>query len=249
MALDPLAAREHVVSDLSNQDFLRRYAKAGCVGLSSGLTLIDRAICRAERHINPREQWGEWSHAFIFQGKRSDGHHWLIESDLQIHKKHIQLGVQENRISKYFDEDYYSNLAILDFGLSEDQASEVLLRALDLVAEHTKYSIRELFGTLIALHQPLLRTRGNVLARESSLYCSAFVQHLFSKAGLDLVPGIDVKNTTPEDIARSPLPHTTWILKRGFPVSSLRPLKARLHRLRARGRLVRKKLTQSQAGT
>jgi hypothetical protein len=249
MATGPIVTREHVLSGLSNQEFLRQYAKAGCIGLSSGLTLVDRAICRAERHINPREQWGAWSHAFIFQGKRADGHHWVIESDLQIHKKHIQLGVQENRISKYFDEDYYSNLAILDFGLSEGQTAEVLLRALDLVAEHTKYSVRELFGTFIALHQPLLRTRGNMLARESSLYCSAFVQHLFSKAGLDLVPGIDVKNTTPEDIARSPVPHTTLVLQRGFPVSSLRPLRARLHRLRARGRLVRKKLAGSQSKT
>ena len=38
----------------------------------------------------------------------------MIESDLQVHRKHIQLGVQENRISKYFDEELYTNLAVLD---------------------------------------------------------------------------------------------------------------------------------------
>lgn len=119
MTPDPAITREHVVTGLSNEEFFRQYAKAGRIGLSSGVTLIDRAICRAERHVNADEHWGSWSHAFWFQGKRADGHHWVIESDLQIHQKHIQLGVQENRISKYFDEGFYSNLAILDFSLSD----------------------------------------------------------------------------------------------------------------------------------
>ena len=245
MTPDPVFTREHVVSGLSNEEFFCQYAKAGCVGLSSGLTLIDRAICRAERHVIPGEKWGSWSHAFLFQGKRPDGHHWVIESDLQIHNKHIQLGVQENRISKYFDEGFYSNVAILDFDLSEAQVSDVLVEALDLVSNHAKYSLRELFGTLIALRRPPLRSQNNVLARERSLYCSAFVQHLFKKAGLDLVPGIDIKNTTPEDISRSPASHTTWVLQRGLPTSSLQPLKARMRRLRARARLTHTKLKRS----
>jgi hypothetical protein len=245
MTPDPLFNREHVVSGLSNEEFFCQYAKAGRVGLSSGLTLIDRAICRAERHINPGEKWGSWSHAFLFQGRRPDGHHWVIESDLQIHNKHIQLGVQENRISKYFDEGFYSNVAILDFHLSEAQVSDVLVEALDLVSNHAKYSLRELFGTLIALRQPPLRSQNNVLARERSLYCSAFVQHLFKKTGLDLVPGIDIKNTTPEDIALSPASHTTWVLQRGLPTSRLLPLKGRLRRLRARARLTQTKVKRS----
>lgn len=249
MAHDPLITREHVLTGLSNEEFFRLHAKVGRIGLSSGLTLIDQAICRAERHVDSDEHWGSWSHAYFFQGKRSDGHHWVIESDLQIHQKHIQLGVQENRVSKYFDEGFYTNLAILDFGLTEAQVSDVLVEALDLVSNHAKYSLRELFGTLIALRRPPLRSQKNVLARESSLYCSAFVQHLFKKAGVDLVPGIDVKNTTPEDLARSVVPHTTWVLRRSFPTSSLQPLKVRLRRLRARGRLTRTKLSRSLGST
>ena len=245
MTPDPLLTREHVVSGLSNQEFFGQYAKAGRVGLSSGQTLVDRAICRAERHVNTGEKWGSWSHAFLFQGKRPDSHHWVIESDLQIHNKHIRLGVQENRISKYYDEGFYSNVAILDFDLSEAQVSDVLVEALDLVSNHAEYSLRELFGTLIALRRPPLRSQNNVLARERSLYCSAFVQHLFKKVGLDLVPGIDIKNTTPEDIARSSVPHISWVLQRGLLTSSLQPLKARVRRLRARGRLARSKLTRS----
>ena len=112
-----------MATGLSNREFLERYAQPGRIGLSGGITFIDKAICRAERHLDEREHWGAWSHAFLFQGQRPDGHHWVIESDLQIHRKHIQLGVQENRISKYFDEALYTNLAVLDFGLGRKRKS------------------------------------------------------------------------------------------------------------------------------
>src|SRR4051812_22364111 len=172
------------VSGLSNQEFLRLYARPGRIGLSGGVTLIDKVICRAERHLDEAERWGSWSHAFLFQGTRVDGHHWVIESDLQFHRKHIQLGVQENRVSKYHDEKMYSTLAVLDFGLSEEQIAALLQEGLELVATRARYSLRELVGTLIALRRPELRGRNNVLARERSMYCSAFVQHLFRRMGL-----------------------------------------------------------------
>jgi len=203
-----------VVSGVSNQEFLERYAKAGRIGLCNGATLIDKAICRAQRHLNSDEEWGSWSHAFLFQGQRLDGHHWVVESDLQVHRKHLQFGVQENRISKYFNENVFTTLAVLDFGLNTDQIAALLQEAIDLAANRAKYSLRELVGTLLALRHAELRNRPNLLAREKSLYCSAFVQWVFRKAGLDLAPGVDFKNTTPEDIARTPLPHVTYRLQR-----------------------------------
>ncbi len=206
------------VAGLTNREFLQRYAGAGRVGLSTGLTIIDKAICRAERHLAPGGQhWGAWSHAFLFQGQRPDGHHWLLESDLQVHQKHFQFGVQENRISKYFDEQLYTGLAVLDFGLTPAQVASLLSAGLELAAERARYSLRELAGTLLALRRPELRGRENLLARERSMYCSAFVQHLFRTAGLDLAPGVDWKNTTPEDIARTPIPHVTYLLVRELP--------------------------------
>ena len=234
-----------VVTGLSNREFLELYARPGRIGLSGGITFIDKAICRAERHLDERERWGSWSHAFLFEGRRPDGHHWVIESDLQIHKKHIQLGVQENRVSKYFDEALYTNLAVLDLGLAEEQIDCLLREGLELVATRARYSMRELFGTLIALKRPSLRGRENLLARESSMYCSALVQHLFRKANLDLAPGVELKNTTPEDIARTALPHTTYLLQRQTVRSKLTELKARLRRrVGARIRQMRKHRTK-----
>ncbi len=218
------------VTGVSNREFLERYAGPGRVGLSGGVTLIDQAICRAERHLDSQARWGSWSHAFLFQGLRPDGHHWIIESDLQVHRKHIQLGAQENRIAKYFDEGLYTTLAVLDFGLSEEQVLNLLREGLELVASRARYSLRELVGTLIALRQPELRGRSNLLARERSLYCSALVQHLFRRTGLDLVPGVDLKNTTPEDIARTAAPHVIYVLDRQPAPSKLVRLKERLSR-------------------
>ena len=231
-----------IVEGVSNQEFLERFARLGCVGLSGGVTLVDKAICRAERHLDKQQRWGVWSHAFIFQGRRADGHHWVIESDLQFHKKHIQLGVQENRITKYFNEENYTTLAALDFGLTDAQTNAVIAEGLEMVATHTKYSLRELIGTLIALRRPELRGEENVLARERSLYCSAFVRHLFQSAGVDLAPGVRGKNTTPQDISLSAVPHTMYLLQRNVAKSSLKTLREKVsHQVKARVRLLKRK--------
>jgi hypothetical protein len=212
------------------------------VGLSGGVTLVDKAICRAERHLDAEQRWGVWSHAFVFQGRRADGHHWVIESDLQLLKKHIQLGVQENRITKYFNEENYTTLAVLDFGLNATQTDAIIAGGLEMVANRTKYSLRELIGTLIALRRPELRGEENVLARERSLYCSAFVQHLFRNAGIDLAPGVGGKNTTPQDISRTPVPHTAYLMQRAVAKSALKTINEKVrHNLKARVRLLKKR--------
>lgn len=208
------------ITGLSNREFIERYATAGRVGLSGGTTIVDRAICRAERHLDAKQRWGVWSHAFLFEGVRVDGQHWVVESDIQLQRKHIQLGVQENRIAKYYDESLYASLAVLDFGLTAAQIQLLISESLDLVASREQYSLRELFGTLFALKRGGdQRGQANVLARDRSVFCSSFIRHLFLKAGLDLAPGVDMKNTTPEDIAKTLLPHTAWVLKRELPRS------------------------------
>ncbi|MBI1178794.1 hypothetical protein GC207_15285 [bacterium] len=218
------------ISGMSNQEFLEAHAQPGRIGLSGGTTLIDRAISRAESRIHFKTRRSLWSHAFVFEGRRADGHHWVIESDLQLHRKHIRLGVQENRVTGYFDEKLYTCLAVLDFGLKADQVTTLLREGLELVASRTRYSLRELAGAWLGLRHHGLRSRENLLAREKSLFCSAFVVHLFRKFELDLAPGLNEKHATPEDISLTAIPHTTYILER--------PAKngTKLQRLRARVR-------------
>jgi hypothetical protein len=234
-----------VVTGLSNREFLETYMQPGRVGLCGGTTLVDKVIRRAQRHLDNEGRHSNWSHAFFFEGRRVDGHHWVIESDLQIHRKHIRLGVQENRVTKYFADDSYDALAVLDFGLTDQQITGLLRAGLDLVASHEKYSLRELLGTMLTLRQPERRGRENPLARERSIFCSAFVQRLFHSAGIDLAPGVTEKNTTPEDISRTPVPHITYLLRREPPPKKLRTLRAQL-----KGRVGRqlKKIKQRRNG-
>lgn len=237
------------VTGLSNREFLEAYAVAGRLGLSGGITLVDKAIARAERHVDGQRRRGTWSHAFLFEGRRADDQHWVLESDLQIKRKHIQLGVQENRIAKYFDESLYTSLAVLDFGLTREQTNALLREGLELVANHTRYSLRELVGTLIALRHPGLRGQDNLLARNSSFYCSAFVRHLFHKAGMDLAPELDPKHTTPEDLARTLLPHTAYLLTREDTSSRLTALAGRVRqKIRSRIRHAKRRIKRRLGG-
>jgi hypothetical protein len=199
-------------------------------------------IARAQRHLDDQREWSHWSHAFLFQGRRADGHHWVVESDLDIRRKHIRLGVQENRAAKYFDDEQYGALAVLDLGLTPEQEQQLLAHALELVAAGTRYSLREIAGTVWALRHPRWRPQENLLAREQAFYCSAFVRHVFGRIGLELAAGVAEKNTTPEDISRLTLPHTKWLLIRPQPVSRARRL---VKRVRAR---LRRGGSQREAG-
>jgi hypothetical protein len=198
----------------SNADFLQQHAAAARIGLAGGSALIDRGIRKAQRLIVDDAAGSAWSHAFLIGEQRSDGQWWVLESDLDLRHKQIRLGAQENRLAKYFDAAEWPNLAVLDFGLDAAQTRQVLTTALDLLANATRYSLREIVGTLFALAKPSLRERDNLLAREGSLYCSAFVQHCYASAGIRLAAGLATKNTTPHDIARSRLPHRAATLLR-----------------------------------
>ncbi|MCE9518612.1 MAG: hypothetical protein K8R87_03465 [Verrucomicrobia bacterium] len=204
-----------LVEGLSNAEFFERHAAPGRIGLFGGPELINRMINRAQRHLTDDHAWSRWSHAFIFQGRRHGGHHWVIESDLDLHRKHIRLGVQENRITKYHDDEKTTALAILDFGLTPEQIDRLLAAALEQVAQRTRYSLSELAGTAWALRHPEWRPRTNLLARDHAFFCSAFVRHVYAEAGVDLVPSVNEKNTAPEHIACTKLPHTKWLLVRG----------------------------------
>lgn len=241
--------RTELCRDLSNRDFIERFAAPGRVGLVGGETLINRAIQTAERFVDDTQRPGLWSHAVLFEGRRADGQHWVIESDLEIHRRHIRLGVQENRAEKLHDEKAYSRIAILDFGLTDEQVQGLLREGLDMVARRYRYSLRELVGTLVALRKPGTRADENPLAREQSCYCSAFVQHLFRSIGMDLAPGLHEKHTTPEDISRTPIPHATWLLKRDTAPSDLkRALRRGLKQYARKKAVVTRLLKQPRTG-
>jgi hypothetical protein len=87
-----------VVRDLSN----RRISRTLRATRSRGLVRRRhqggyRHPRRAPRHLHEAGRWSDWSHVFIFEGVRADGQHWVVESDIHIQHKNIQLGARENR--------------------------------------------------------------------------------------------------------------------------------------------------------
>src|SRR5438067_1752226 len=103
------------IKNISNKQFVEKYAKPGCIGLVGADNVIDNSIKKAQKFITADGKNSLWSHAFMFSGIRQDGQWWIIESDLEFYKKQTRLGVQENRAEKYFDVKAVPNIAILDF--------------------------------------------------------------------------------------------------------------------------------------
>lgn len=203
-----------VITGLSNREFIEKYAKPGSIGLVGADTPIDNSIKKMQKYITADGKSSLWSHAFLYSSKRHDGHWWIVESDLEFHRKQMHLGVQENRAEKYFDEKHFPNLAILDFNLDQEKQDLILGEALNLVHARTEYSIREVFGALYTLLKKDSRNSANKLEQENSLFCSAMVQHCYSKLNLTLGEGVALKQLAPEDIATTKLEHTQYRLIR-----------------------------------
>jgi len=198
------------MSDLSNLEFLKKYAKRGCVGLMGGSSAVDRAIRKGQRGLDGEAKPSLWSHVLIFQGERVDGQSWVIESDFEVGKGNVRNGVQENRIDKYASEKEWPNLAVLDFGLKEKDALQVVVAGLDLVARRTNYDLSGVLETYWAM---MRKTMSQGRDKEST-YCSAFVRAIFKHVGVDLAPGVAVNHTLPEQVSRTTVPHTRYLLVR-----------------------------------
>jgi len=187
------------IKGISNQEFIEKYAVPGSIGLVGGTHIIDRSIKKFQKKVTSHGNDSMWSHAFIFNTIREDKKWWILESDLEFYKKQTRVGVQENRADKYFDKDAYPNIAILNFNLSKEDQTKIIAEGLNLLANKTEYSIREIFGVLISLANKK-RSEENALARENSFFCSAFVQHCYNAINMDLDENVSTKLLTPEEI-------------------------------------------------
>jgi hypothetical protein len=203
-----------VVEGVSNAEFFARHAAPGRIGLCGGSDIINRSIRELQFALTADGARSPWSHAFLCSGRRVDGRHWVLESDLDLRHKQIRLGAQENRIDRYHDDAAFPNVAILDFGLDEACTQKVLASGLDLLAGLSTYSLRELVGTLLAMQHAGLRRRRNLLEVEGALYCSALVQHCYASAGIEFAAGVDRKNVTPHDIGACGSARTVWKIVR-----------------------------------
>ncbi len=219
---DVSAIAHNTDANIGNREFLLKHAAPGRIGLCAGGDWLSKLIRKAQAPLTEYGHRSLWSHAFLIGEQRADGHWWVIESDLDLRYKHVRLGVQENRIGRYFDADAFPNIAIIDFGLDAMQINTVQRAALELLAGQSHYSLIELTGTALAMHSSRLRRRKNLMGKDGAVFCSALVQHCYAEAGLHFHTGVDGKNIAPQDIDESPLPHQSHRLIRDPGISSLR---------------------------
>ena len=200
---------------INNADFFKKYAKKGTVCLFGGIDPLSRVIRDAQALVSLDGKPSLWSHAAVLIDRREDDCHWLLESDISLNLKRVQLrnGAQENRVDKYADPTKYPNLAILDFGLDEDNTKRLVGKALDLVVQNVMYPISGLLGSLIS-YAFRSEDRENVLNNPAALYCSAFVKETYLSINIDLFPGVATTNTSPDHIYQTPVPHKTYLIIR-----------------------------------
>jgi hypothetical protein len=191
---------------MTNQEFFERYAGDGMVGLIGGTHFIDEAIKKAQRNITKDKKKSPFSHTFIIGEKRKDGKRWIIESDLEFHRKQMKIGVQENRIDKYFNEKTFPNVAVLDFKMSREHTDLILKESLELVANRATYSLREVLGILVSFGNDAKRKMENKFSHENAFVCSTFVQHVYAKAGIHFSSQVSLQNMTPDDIYTTAIP-------------------------------------------
>jgi hypothetical protein len=192
---------------MTNEQFFDTYAKSAAVCLVGGTAFIDKTIKKVQKKITPDQKHSLFSHAFLLSEKRSDDKWWLIESDLEFHRKQIKIGVQENRVEKYYDETLFPNIAILDFNLSKAMQKAVLAEGLNMVAGRANYSMREIFGVLLSFTQTE-RKNENKFSQENSFICSSLVQHCYNSANICFNPLVSLKHMTPQDIYTTKCVHT-----------------------------------------
>lgn len=206
----------------TNAAFFARHAAPGRIGLVAGSDATAKLIRKAQAPLTADRHRSQWSHAFVFSERRVDGHWWVIESDLDFRYRQIRVGVQENRIERYFDAAQFPNVAVLDFRLDAEQLRRVQVAALDLLSGLPCYSISELAGTMLAMYSRRLRRRRNLLEKDGALFCSALVQHCYAAAGIEFVAGVHGKNVAPHDLMTSQAPHDSHTLIRDLGISHLR---------------------------
>jgi hypothetical protein len=202
------------IEGISREEFWKRYGRKGVVGLVGGTLWIHRAICDAQALVTPDKKPSLWAHAFIFTDKRLDDYDWIAESDItvQLLRRQIVNGAQENRIDKYYGTEKALNCAVLDFGLSDQDADKVVQKALEMVKQKIMYPISGLFGTFFAYLFGTEKWR-NLWNTKHALYCSAFVQKAYLAAGIDLAQDVATTNTSPEHLWLTKIPHQSYLLK------------------------------------
>jgi hypothetical protein len=190
-----------------------------CIGLIGEYGLVGYGIRTAQEVIRVDRMPSHWSHAFLIasplspdparnRDPRRSPLVWesTLEPPAELNSWVLRDGVGPRRIVDYanstfdlFSQHCVPNIAVIAIGLDGEELAKIRARASDPAVDRLHYDIPGLLGTWFAY---LTDRAGapNPLATGSGVYCSAYVQLAYDAAGIDLAPGAQQRNTSPEHI-------------------------------------------------
>lgn len=192
---------------------LEKEYSRGAMVLVGTNDLVGRAIRAGQRELTADGEPSRWSHSFLFGdrrltltpgGRQARPAAYIFESDLQVDLEHARVrnGAQENWLGKWCLKTV-EHCAVIDLGLSEEQADRVLATALHLVDRQMQYPVQDLVGTWLAIIRSKL-WQSNPLKSRNAMYCSAYARHCYRAADADFVSRrVSLSNTAPEHLARA----------------------------------------------
>jgi hypothetical protein len=198
-----------------------RFSHGGraAIGLTGAYGMIGMGIRHAQRHIRFDRQPSYWSHTFLFYdpisadlavNRSPTRSPWIWESTLEpagvFSHYSDRNGVGPRRLADYdyarfdlFRPQCIPNVAVVAFGLKQEEADKVIDRADDPDVDRLRYDLVGLIGTWYA-YITSQAEKPNPLANGQAIYCSAYVQLAYEAAEIDLALGAHQRNTSPEHI-------------------------------------------------
>ncbi len=179
--------------------------------------------------MDPGGAWGLWSHAFLFQGTRHDNQHWVIESDLQFHRKQYPTSACRKTASlEILRREFLHHAGGVGFQAAGRSRGDAVKRGPELVSKHARYSLRELVGTVIALRgSGIARGRESIGAEKLHVLLGIRAAP-FREGGHRSGPGRPrQEHHAGGDISRTAMPHVTYLLQREPPPEQITRTRAR----------------------
>ena len=184
--------------------FFQKHSAPGRIGLLHFDFPPARLIDFGQRDLTRDHKSAQWAHVCLFIESR-DGEPWIAESDMNIKSRGSNKsadGPQICSVRKWIG-GHLDHAAVLESGLTLEQARQAEKRAHELIAEGNKYGLLELAGTWMAIKKRDL-TYHSALHREHTMHCSHFLRLILRAADCDpFGQSIAPENTTPEHIFQS----------------------------------------------
>ncbi len=178
-------------------DKLRETAQPGDIILLGNPSIIGSPIMLAQSFQTKDGQPSQYTHSVIYVSEDLCAESTIRFKPGITELLRVKNGTQYGKLSDYENYRYW---LLLHFPFTEEQRDALLDKAQSLIDAEMTYPVDGLLGSLLSFY--LFKSASNPLQSKNSLYCSAFVQEVYSVLGIDFDPNHTARNTSPEIISQ-----------------------------------------------